>query len=154
MNHTDGKKMVKPVARLIAVAVIIGGALSFCGGCSSGELNERPAGQEINEESGTDMNTTGSSERRVYLYFSETPSSGQLEDLEEMGVTVFSHSWVPPAGAHPAGFLLADIPADKLKQVEALEFIVRVELAEEIIPLPDTMNQPPERHIPDREGDS
>lgn len=134
--------------RITATVVIIGLLAAFLGGCS-GDTEHY-----IDEtENDADVGTLNPSVRRIYLYFTDVPSSSQVAKLEEMGAVVFMDSWIPPAGGHPAGFLLADIPADMMEQVTALEFIVRVESAEEIIPLPDTISMPPPRHIPDREGE-
>ena len=68
---------------------------------------------------------------KVFLYFNQPPSSSQLDDLQVQGVTVYPDSWMPPAGNHPTGFILADMPVDQLDTLSAKDYVVRMDTAEQ-----------------------
>ncbi|MBN1190090.1 MAG: S8 family serine peptidase [Dehalococcoidales bacterium] len=67
---------------------------------------------------------------KVFIYFKQYPAIDQINDLESQGVTVYPDSWVPPVGNHPCGFILADMPVDKLDVLSAKSYIVRMDTAE------------------------
>ena len=53
--------------------------------------------------------------------------------MEEMGITLYLDSWVPPVGIAPTGFLLADIPVSVLDQLAGRDFVVKLDTAEDLI---------------------
>jgi hypothetical protein len=67
----------------------------------------------------------------VYLHFADEPTSVQLKELQGLGVNTFTDTWIPPVYDHPNGFLLAEMPLDKLKDVVAKEYVVYVDTAEQ-----------------------
>jgi hypothetical protein len=109
--------MVDPMNKWTIFVLVISLVLfTLPNACSNEKTGEHP------EEAGI---------MKIFIYLEKEPTLEQIEELESLGVTVYLDSWIPPVEAHPAGFLVADIPADKLDQVNALKFILRVESAEE-----------------------
>ena len=68
---------------------------------------------------------------KVFLYFTQKPTAVQLNELTAQGVTVYPDSWIPPVANHPTGFILADMPVDKLDVLAAKNYIVNLDTAEE-----------------------
>ena len=71
--------------------------------------------------------------QRVFIHFAQLPDESQIEELEAMGITLYLDSWIPPVGAHPTGFLIADMPVDKLEQLAEKNYVVRLDTAERLL---------------------
>ncbi len=71
--------------------------------------------------------------QRIFIHLSDEPNSSQAAELEVMGITLYLDSWVPPVGAHPTGFLIADMPIDKLEELAARNYVVRLDTAERVL---------------------
>ncbi|MFC1981111.1 S8 family serine peptidase [Chloroflexota bacterium] len=71
--------------------------------------------------------------QRIFIHSLEELGQSQVEELESMGLTLYLDSWIPPVGAHPTGFITADMPIDKLDQLAAREYIVRLDTAERFL---------------------
>ena len=50
--------------------------------------------------------------------------------LSSLGVTVYPESWIPPVGNHPNGFILAEMPVDKLDGLAAKSYVIALDTAE------------------------
>ena len=48
-----------------------------------------------------------------------------------MGLTLYLDSWIPPVGAHPTGYIIADMPLDALGKLAEAEYIIRLDTAEQ-----------------------
>ncbi len=68
--------------------------------------------------------------QRIFIHLNKEPSQSQIVELEAMGITLYLDSWIPPVGAHPTGFILADMPIDKLEALAAKDYVVRLDTAE------------------------
>ena len=68
--------------------------------------------------------------QRIFLHLSQELNTSQIEELEAMGITLYLDSWIPSAGAHPTGFLIADMPIDKMSALAEKDYVVRLETAE------------------------
>ncbi len=68
--------------------------------------------------------------QRIFIHLQELPNESQSEELKSMGVVLYPGSWIPPLENHPTGFLLADMPVDKLAELAELDYITRLETAE------------------------
>jgi subtilisin family serine protease len=68
---------------------------------------------------------------QVFLRFSREPSAAQLSELSSSGVTVYPDSWIPPAGNLKTGFVLADMPVDKLDFLASKSYILSLDTAEQ-----------------------
>ena len=58
-----------------------------------------------------------------------------------MGITPYPDSWIPPVGAHPTGFIMADMPINKLEALAEKDYVVRLDTAERVLE-PQDGNQP------------
>lgn len=69
-------------------------------------------------------------QQRIFIHLQELPNESQAEELESMGVVLYLDSWIPPLENHPTGFLLADIPIEKLAELAEIDYIINMETAE------------------------
>ena len=69
--------------------------------------------------------------QRIFIYMEQAPTAAQIEELQELGLTLYPDSWIPPVGTHPAGFFIADMPVDKLEALSGKEYIVKLDTAEQ-----------------------
>jgi len=76
------------------------------------------------------LQTQELSTQQVFVYLSQPPSQLQIGQLEAMGITLYLDSWIPPVGNHPTGFLVADIPIDKLQELAAKDYVLSLDSAE------------------------
>ena len=68
--------------------------------------------------------------QRIFIHLTKELNPLQVEELEATGITLYLDSWIPPVGAHPTGFLTADMPIDKLEELAEKDYVVRLETAE------------------------
>jgi subtilisin family serine protease len=71
--------------------------------------------------------------QRIFIHSVEALSQSQIEELEAMGLTLYLDSWIPPVVAHPTGFLIADMPIDKLEELVEKDYIVSLDTAEQFL---------------------
>ena len=69
---------------------------------------------------------------KVVLYLKDYPSTKQLDTFRSMGLECDIDSWTPPIFDHPYGFILADLPVSKLIDVLTLDFVKKVDDAEQL----------------------
>ena len=67
---------------------------------------------------------------KVVIYFSEYPSAIEIASLELLNINCFLESWTPPLPNHTYGFILAELPAEKLIEALTLSFIKKMDTAE------------------------
>ena len=67
---------------------------------------------------------------KVVIYFEDYPSAEQITSLENLNIRCFLESWTPPLPNHPYGFILAELPADKLIESLSLSYIKKMDTAE------------------------
>ena len=67
---------------------------------------------------------------RTFIHLNQELITSQIDELEAMGITLYLDSWIPPVGKHPTGYMLADVPIDKLEALAEKSYIVRLETAE------------------------
>ncbi|MBI4283332.1 MAG: S8 family serine peptidase [Chloroflexi bacterium] len=80
--------------------------------------------------------------QRAFIHFNQPPTQAQIAELTADNLTLHSDSWIPPVGNHPTGFLVADMPVDKLGAVAAKPYVARLETAETVLePLNDLGTQ-------------
>jgi len=68
--------------------------------------------------------------QRIFIHLARELNPSQIDELRAMGITLYLDSWVPAVGGHPTGFLLADMPVDRLRELAEKDFVVRLETAE------------------------
>ena len=69
--------------------------------------------------------------QRIFIHLGDQLNSSQIAELEAMGIILYLDSWIPPLGIHPTGFMIADMPIDKLAALVEKNYIVRLETAEQ-----------------------
>jgi subtilisin family serine protease len=75
--------------------------------------------------------TNSSNFERVFLHFAEPPTDDQIHELNSLGVRVYPDSWIPPVNNFKTGFVLADMPVDKLDSLIGKSYIVTMDTAEQ-----------------------
>jgi len=68
--------------------------------------------------------------QRVYIYLKEQLTAEQEKDLASLGVKAHEDSWIPPMSNHPYGFLIAGVPADKVTELAARDYVIKLDTAE------------------------
>ncbi|MBI2850850.1 MAG: hypothetical protein HYX80_07415 [Chloroflexi bacterium] len=68
--------------------------------------------------------------QRIFIHLISKPTLSQIEEIKALGITLYPDSWIPPVGDHPTGYLLADMPVDKLPELTQKDYVVRLETAE------------------------
>ena len=68
--------------------------------------------------------------QRIFIHLSQELNQSQIGELQSMGLTLYLDSWIPPVGAHPTGFITADMPVDMLEAVAEKDYVIRLETAE------------------------
>lgn len=71
--------------------------------------------------------------QRIFIYLIQEPDQTQVAELGAMGITVYMDSWIPPVSDHPAGFVLADMPIDKLEELALKGYVIRLDTAERVL---------------------
>ena len=79
--------------------------------------------------------------QRIFIHLTKELNSSQVEELEAIGITLYLDSWIPPVGAHPTGFILADMPIDRLEELAEKDYVVRLDTAERVLE-PQNGSQP------------
>jgi subtilisin family serine protease len=98
------------------------------------ELTAQTAAPALSDASKSDLKASGelnnTNSEKIYIYFSQQPSTAQINELRSLGVTVYPESWIPPVGNHPNGFVLAEMPVDKLDSLAARSYVTALDTAE------------------------
>ena len=63
---------------------------------------------------------------QTVIYFEQTPTSAQVEDLQQLGVVLDLAKWCPPVGNHPHGFLWTAIPIHAIDELASRCYIIRL----------------------------
>ncbi len=94
----------------------------------SGSLFEKI--HNLDQQSASSLKSGPSPESKVFLYFSEYPSSDLLTRLERLGVRLMKETWTPPLGRHPYGFIAAIVPDHNLRAILSLSALKKIGSAE------------------------
>jgi len=73
--------------------------------------------------------------QRIFIHFAEKPAVQQIDELKTIGITPYPDSWIPPASGHPSGFIVADMPVDKLSELAGKKYVVWLDTAEQELEL-------------------
>jgi len=122
--------------------------LTSCAGSENDTLNEKvssqllaqvnlrkaqiasPTPDRLETMKNTGMRLDNLEIQRIFIHLTREINPSQIEEIETIGITLYLDSWIPPVGDHPTGFLIADIPIDRLKDLTEKDYIVRLETAE------------------------
>ena len=76
------------------------------------------------------MNVNNLEMQRLFIHLVRELAQSQIAELTAMGITLYTDSWLPPVGDHPTGFLMADMPVNRLADLAKKSYVVRLETAE------------------------
>ena len=79
--------------------------------------------------------TTLVDKERVFLHFAQPPTNQQINDLLLWESRSYPDSWIPPVNSFKTGFVLADMPVDKLDALTSKNYIVSMDTAEQKLSL-------------------
>jgi clostripain len=79
------------------------------------------------------MNSEDLETQRVFIHMAQEPTARQLKELEALGIIPYPESWIPPVGEFPTGFIVAEMPVDKLGALADKDYITRLDTAEQLL---------------------
>ena len=79
------------------------------------------------------MRTDNLKIQRVFIHLNKKLSQSQIEEIVAMEIILYLDSWIPPVGGHSTGFILADMPIDKLQALSEKDYVVRLDTAERLL---------------------
>jgi adenine C2-methylase RlmN of 23S rRNA A2503 and tRNA A37 len=91
---------------------------------------DKPTDERITQMQQMGMQTANLNVQRVYIYLAQKLTTDQAAELTALGITLYPVSWIPPVGNHPDGFMLADMPVNKIDQLAAKDYVIRLDTAE------------------------
>jgi hypothetical protein len=94
------------------------------------QQQDNPTIERLSQMQQMGMQTIDFKVQRVYIYLAQQLTSNQAAELTSLGINLYLDSWIPPVGNHPDGFMLADMPVDKIDQLAAKDYVIRLDTAE------------------------
>jgi clostripain len=79
------------------------------------------------------MNTEDLETQRIFIHMPQEPTAKQLKEMEAIGIIPYPDSWIPPVGEFPTGFIVAEMPVDKLGTLAGKDYIARLDTAEQLL---------------------
>jgi hypothetical protein len=92
-----------------------------------------PTAERLEQMKAMGMRTENLGMQRIFIHLAQEPTPSQIDELQAMGITLYPDSWIPAVGGHPTGFLVADMPIDKLDELAGKDYIVRLDTAEQVL---------------------
>ena len=89
-----------------------------------------PTVNRLSQMQSMGMKTDNIGIQQIYLYLSQPLTSSQADELRSLGITLYPDSWIPPTANHPTGFMLADMPVDKLDMLAVKNYVIKLDTAE------------------------
>ncbi len=89
-----------------------------------------PTSDRLNIMKNFGMNVDNLKMQRIFIHLNRELTPSQIKEIETMGITLYLDSWIPPVGDHPTGFLMADMPVNRLEELAEKDYVVRLETAE------------------------
>ena len=90
-----------------------------------------PTDKRLEQMKSMSMITDNLTAQRVYIYMNDMATPEQEKELAEMVVKICPDSWVPPLANIPLGFYIAEMPYDKVKELAAKDYVVKLDTAEQ-----------------------
>jgi hypothetical protein len=91
-----------------------------------------PTAERLEQMKAMGMNVDNLNIQRLFIYLSKQLTQSQIEELEALGLNLFLDSWIPPTGSHPQGFIIADMPIEKLEKLASKDYVIRLDSAERL----------------------
>jgi len=92
-----------------------------------------PTPERLEQMKAMGMRTENLSMQRIFIHLAQEPTASQIDELEAMGIIPYPDSWIPPVGGHPTGFIVADMPVDKLDELADKDYVVWLDTAEQVL---------------------
>jgi len=92
-----------------------------------------PTPERLEQMKAMGMRTENLGMQRIFIHLAQQPTAQQIDELEAMGITPYPDSWIPPVGGHPTGFIVADMPIDKLDELAGKDYVVQLDTTEQVI---------------------
>ena len=92
-----------------------------------------PTADRLERMQSMGIRTEDLTSQRIFIDFEHEPTQSQLAELQDLGITVYVDSWLPRVVAPPTGFMLADMPIDKLYDLAARDYVIRLNTAEQLL---------------------
>lgn len=90
-----------------------------------------PTPERLEQMQARGMNTEDLEMQRIFIHLVREPTAEQVEELESIGITPYPDSWIPSAEGPSAGFMVADMPIDKLDELAGKAYIIQLDTAEQ-----------------------
>jgi len=91
-----------------------------------------PTPERLQQMKNIGLNVDNLAIQRIFIYLGEPITPAQVQELQAIGITLYLDSWIPPAGEHREGFLVADMPLNKLAELAAKDYVLRLDSAEKV----------------------
>ncbi len=91
-----------------------------------------PTPERLQQMKNMGLNVDNLAIQRIFIYLGEPITPAQVQELQAIGITLYLDSWIPPAGEHHEGFLVADMPLNKLAELAAKDYVLRLDSAEKV----------------------
>jgi subtilisin family serine protease len=82
-------------------------------------------------EQNTTAGTTLINSEKIFIYLAKQPTPAQISELNSLSVSIYPDSWVPSVDNFKNGFVMAEIPVDKLDLLTTKSYIVALDTAEQ-----------------------
>jgi subtilisin family serine protease len=92
-----------------------------------------PTATELSMMQARGMNTEDLETQRIFIHLAQEPTAEQLKELEALGIIPYPDSWIPPVGEFPTGFIVAQMPVDKLGALAGKDYIAQLDTAEQLL---------------------
>jgi len=92
-----------------------------------------PTPERLEQMKAMGMRTDNLGMQRIFIHLAQEPTQSQIDELEAMGIIPYPDSWIPPVGGHPTGFIVADMPIDKLDELTGKDYVVQLDTAEQVL---------------------
>jgi subtilisin family serine protease len=97
------------------------------------ELMEEGRSDILQGMNAADAEVINLNQQRIFIHLVDELNQSQTKELEDMGLTLYQDSWIPPVGNHSTGFIIANMPLDKLNKLASKNYIVRLDTAEQFL---------------------
>lgn len=69
----------------------------------------------------------------IFIHLERKLNEAQVTELQNIGLILHMDSWIPPAGVHLTGYIIADMPVDALDELVEREYIIKLDTAERVL---------------------
>ena len=92
-----------------------------------------PTPERLEQMKAMGMRTENLGMQRIFIHLAQELTPSQIDELTAMGIIPYPDSWIPAAGGHPTGFIVADMSVDKLDELSGKDYVVRLDTAEQVL---------------------